>query len=102
MNLPRYIRFITNLLKTTWISYRVYKSILRNLYAVHMSKKMKKITPPLYIEEMKGLSQGSGIPYETIAITCYGAYFFTGCTSVVSIPEAAHGLRSVKSGILIL
>jgi hypothetical protein len=77
---------------------KYFKKFIRRSYV----KKMKKITPPLCIEEMKGLSQGSGIPYETIAITCYGAYFFTGCTSVVSIPESAHGLRSVKSGVLIL
>lgn len=76
-----------NISQLTGIKKLIGKSVLKSY-----TKKLEKITPERYIQEMKGLSEGSGIPYTQIASISYGSYFGMECTAVVSIPNSNNNV----------
>ncbi len=54
-------------------------------------KAFEKRTPQRYLDEMRGLSDGSGIAYRDVLFWCSGATMLMGCTSVLSAADPGNG-----------
>jgi|GEM_PF-2947834 hypothetical protein len=61
-----------------------YKKIFAGAYVSWFMADFERRTPPGYVEEMRGLAEGSGAPYGTVRMGCSSLGTISGCTSVLA------------------
>jgi hypothetical protein len=75
-----------------------YKSVILAKQPNDLPRKLEQLTPEKYLQQIRGMSDGSGVPYDDLLLAAYfGVLERGGCSSILAIinnqniPRLLHG-----------